>query len=208
MANMLDTLRAKRDAGEISTSSTGAKIAGEGHYVVQLTNAEWGKNRNGDAEQGKLIFKVIGARKDTDPEAIGGVFTEYVSVKNEDMANKKYLQISDWLSAAGVKDEKMVDEDDEGIQEALRTLILCAQKYASKKEITANCFRKASDKVDSNGRPYYNNYFDDPNADASDDDEVEQKTEKKKEAPKKDDAVVGKSPYKTKSKNKVEDDED
>ena len=54
MANMLDTLRAKRDAGEISTSSTGAKIAGEGHYVVQLTNAEWGKNRNGDAEQGKL----------------------------------------------------------------------------------------------------------------------------------------------------------
>lgn len=207
MANMLETLRAKRDAGEISTSSTGTKVAGEGHYVVQLTNAEWGKNRSGDSEQGKLVFKVIGVRKDTDQEAIGSVFTEYVSTKNEDMANKKYLQISDWLSAAGVKDEKMVDEDDEGIQEALRTLILCAQKYASKKDITANCFRKESDKVDSNGRPYYNNYFDDPNADASDDDEAEQKTEKK-EAPKKDDAVVGKSPYKTKSKNKVEDDED
>lgn len=207
MANMLETLRAKRDAGEISTSSTGVKIAGEGHYTVQLTNAEWGKNRNGDAEQGKLTFKVIGVRKDTDPEAIGSVFTEYVSVKNEDMANKKFLQISDWLSAAGVKDEKMVDEDDEGIQESLRTLILCAQKYAGKKDITANCFRKASDKVDANGRPYYNNYFDDPNADASDDDEVEQKAEKK-EATKKDDAVVGKSPYKAKAKNKVEDDED
>ena len=207
MANMLETLRAKRDAGEISTSSTGAKIAGEGHYVVQLTNAEWGKNRNGDSEQGKLSFKVIGVRKDTDPEAIGSVFTEYVSTKNEEMADKKYLQISDWLSAADVKDEKMVDEDDEGIQEALKTLILCAQKYASKKEITANCFRKASDKVDSKGRPYFNNYFDDPNADASDDDEAERKAEKK-EAPKKGDAVVGKSPYKTESKNKVEDDED
>lgn len=205
---MLETLRAKRDAGEISTSSAGSKIAGEGHYVVQLTNAEWGKNRSGDAEQGKLTFKVIGVRKDTDPEAIGGIFSEYVSTKNEDMANKKYLQISDWLSAAGVKDEKMVDEDDEGIQEALRTLILCCQKYASKKEITANCFRKASDKVDSNGRQYFNNYFDDPQADASDDDEVEKKTEKK-EAPKKD-AVVGQSPYKAKTqpKNKVEDDED
>lgn len=206
MANMLDTLRAKRDAGEISTSSTGAKIAGEGHYTVQLTNAEWGKNRSGDAEQGKLSFKVIGVRKDTDPEAIGSVFTEYVSTKNEEMADKKYLQISDWLSSAGVKDEKMVDEDDDGIAEALRTLILCAQKYASKKEITANCFRKASDKIDSKGRPYFNNYFDDPTADASDDDEVEQKTEKD-EAPKQD-AVVGKSPYKAKSKNKVEDDED
>lgn len=207
MANMLDTLRAKRDAGEISTSSTGVKVSGEGHYVVQLTNAEWGKNRSGDAEQGKLSFKVVGVRKDTPTEAIGSVFTEYVSVKNEDMANKKFLQISDWLSAAGVKDEKMVDEDDEGIQEALRTLILCAQKYAGKKEILANCYRKESDKVDSNGRPYYNNYFDDPNADASDDDEAEQKAEKK-EAPKKDDAVVGKSPYKAKAKNKVEDDED
>lgn len=207
MANMLETLRAKRDAGEISTSSTGVKIASEGHFTVQLTNAEWGKNRNGDAEQGKLTFKVIGVRKDTDPEAIGSVFTEYVSVKNEDMANKKYLQISDWLSAAGVKDEKMVDEDDEGIQESLRTLILCAQKYASKKDITANCFRKASDKVDANGRSYYNNYFDDPNADASDDDEVEQNTEKK-EPPKKDDSVVGKSPYKAKSKNKVDEEEE
>lgn len=164
MANFLSDLRAKRDAGEITTSSSAVKIAGEGHFTVKITAAEWGKNRSGDAEQGKLSFLVVGVRKDTDKSEIGSIFSEYVSMKNEEMAKKKYLQISDWLLNAGVKDEKMVDEDDETLEEAMHTLINAVAKYCTKREVTANCFRKASDKVDSQGRPYYNNYFDDPNA--------------------------------------------
>lgn len=169
MASMLDTLRAKRDAGEISTSSTGVKVAGEGHYTVQVTSADWGKNRAGDAEQGKISFKVIAVRKDTPADDVGAVFSEYVSLKNEEMAEKKYLQISDWLKAAGVKDEKMVDEDDDGLGEAMRTLVLALQKYSQKKEITVDVYRKASDKTDSQGRPYYNNYFNDPFTEDDDD---------------------------------------
>lgn len=189
MANMLETLRAKRENGEITTASTGVKIAGEGHFTVKLTEAKWDKNRNGDAEQGKLSFKVVAVRKDTDPSEIGGVFSEYVSLKNEEMAEKKYLQISDWLSAAGVADSKMVDDDDETLAESMRTLILAADKFAKKREVVADCFRKASDKVDSQGRPYYNNYFNDPSTD--EEDYVE---DAKKDA-KKDSKSLDKSPF-------------
>ena len=205
MASMLETLRAKRDAGEISTSSTGVKVAGEGHFTVQVTGAEWGKNRAGDAEQGKIVFKVIGVRKDTPADDIGAVFSEYVSLKNEEMAEKKYLQISDWLKAAGVADSKMVDDDDDGLGEAMRTLVLALQKYSQKKEVTVDVFRKASDKTDSQGRVYYNNYFDDPFADASDDDSREAKQQVQQAA------QQATSPYKTAkadSKHAVADDED
>lgn len=205
MANMLETLRAKRENGEITTASTGVKIAGEGHFTVKLTEAKWDKNRNGDAEQGKLSFKVVAVRKDTDPAEIGGVFSEYVSLKNEEMAEKKYLQISDWLSAAGVADSKMVDDDDETLAESMRTLILAADKFAKKREVVADCYRKASDKVDSQGRPYYNNYFNDPNSD--EDDYVE---DKKKDAAENKQSQPGESPYKSNKSNKKvdEDDED
>lgn len=203
MANMLETLRAKRENGEITTASTGVKIAGEGHFTVKLTEAKWDKNRNGDAEQGKLSFKVVAVRKDTDPAEIGGVFSEYVSLKNEEMAEKKYLQISDWLSAAGVADSKMVDDDDETLAESMRTLILAADKFAKKREVVADCFRKASDKVDSQGRPYYNNYFNDPNSD--EDGYVEDK--KKDAAAENKQSKPGESPYKS-NKKVDEDDED
>ena len=211
MANFLSDLRAKRDAGEITTSSTAVKIAGEGHFTVKITAAEWGKNRSGDAEQGKLSFLVVGVRKDTDKSEIGSIFSEYVSMKNEEMAKKKYLQISDWLLNAGVKDEKMVDEDDETLEEAMHTLINAVAKYCTKREVTANCFRKASDKVDSQGRPYYNNYFDDPNA--GEEEEAEEPAEKpaEKQAPKaapkaaEKPSKLGTSPYK---KHAVEDDDE
>lgn len=210
MANFLSDLRAKRDAGEINTSSTSVKIAGEGHFTVKLTAAEWGKNRTGDAEQGKLSFSVIGLRKDTtDKNEIGATFSEYVSLKNEEMAQKKYLQISDWLQAAGVKDDKMIDEDDETIAEALRTLIHAADKYCSKRDIVANCFRKASDKVDSQGRPYYNNYFDDPNASEGEEEVAQEapKPQPKAEAPKAK-ATLGTSPYKNNKHAVADEDED
>lgn len=206
MANMLETLRAKRDNGEISTASSGVKIAGEGHFTVKLTEAKWDKNRTGDAEQGKLSFKVVAVRKDTDPSEIGAVFSEYVSLKNEEMAEKKYLQISDWLTAAGVADVKMVDDDDETLADSMRTLILAADKFAKKRDVTADCFRKASDKLDSKGRPYYNNYFNDPSSDASDDDEVEQKQPKKSAS----DQPLAESTYKAakKANKKVVDEDD
>lgn len=206
MANMLETLRAKRENGEITTASTGVKVAGEGHFTVKLTEAKWDKNRNGDAEQGKLSFKVVAVRKDTDPSEIGGVFSEYVSLKNEEMAEKKYLQISDWLSAAGVADSKMVDDDDETLAESMRTLILAADKFAKKREVVADCYRKASDKVDSQGRPYYNNYFNDPGStDEDEDGDVENEAQTKPQQ-----KPVAESPYKTakKADKKVADEDE
>lgn len=202
MANMLETLRAKRENGEITTASTGVKVTGEGHFTVKLVEAKWDKNRSGDAEQGKLSFRVVAVRKDTDSSEIGSVFSEYVSLKNEEMAEKKYLQISDWLTSAGVPDAKMVDDDDENFADAMKTLIQAADKYAKKKEVTANCYRKASEKVDSQGRPYYNNYFEDPNSDK--DDYVEDK--KKDAAAEKQNSKPTESPYK--SNKKVDEDED
>lgn len=204
MANMLETLRAKRENGEITTASTGVKVAGEGHFTVKLTEAKWDKNRNGDAEQGKLSFKVVAVRKDTDPSEIGGVFSEYVSLKNEEMAEKKYLQISDWLSAAGVADSKMVDDDDETLAESMRTLILAADKFAKKREVVADCYRKASDKVDSQGRPYYNNYFNDPGSTDEDGDVEDEAQTKPQQKP------VAESPYKTakKTDKKVADEDE
>jgi hypothetical protein len=204
---MLETLRAKRENGEITTASTGVKIAGEGHFTVKLTSAEWGKNRNGDAEQGKLSFRVVAVRKDTDPAEIGSVFSEYVSMKNEEMAEKKYLQISDWLTAAGVSDSKMVADDDETLAESMRTLILAADKYAKKREVVADCYRKASDKVDSQGRPYYNNYFNDPNSaeeEGKEDGENEAQPQQQQKKP------LAESTYKTakKSDKKVEDEDE
>lgn len=213
MATMLETLRAKRENGEISTSSSAVKIAGEGHYTVKVTEAKWDKNRDGTAEQGKITFKVIAVRKDTDPSEVGGIFSEYVSLKNEEMAEKKYLQISDWMSNAGIKDEKMVDEDDEGLNDSMRTLILALQKYCQKREITVDCYRKKSDKVDSKGRPYFNNYFDDPFS-VEGSEETEEATDEKAakaepakavkaEAPKT--SKPGASPYKTEAaKHEVE----
>lgn len=205
MANMLETLRAKRENGEITTASTGVKIAGEGHFTVKLTEAKWDKNRNGDAEQGKLSFKVVAVRKDTDPAEVGGVFSEYVSLKNEEMAEKKYLQISDWLAAAGVADSKMVDDDDETLAESMRTLILAADKFAKKREVVADCYRKASDKVDSQGRPYYNNYFNDPGStDEDGDSENEAQPQQQQKKP------LAESTYKTakKSDKKVADEDE
>ncbi|MBQ1570737.1 MAG: hypothetical protein IIZ78_06415 [Clostridiales bacterium] len=206
MANMLEKLRAKRENGEITTSSTGVKVAGEGHFTVKLTEAKWDKNRTGDAEQGKLSFKVVAVRKDTDPSEVGSVFSEYVSLKNEEMAQKKYLQISDWLSAAGVADSKMVDDDDETFADSMRTLILAADKFAKKRDVTANCYRKASDKVDSNGRPYYNNYFNDPNSD--EEDYVEDKKKETSAASEKKSEKPAESPYKKTDKKVDEEDED
>ena len=206
MANMLEKLRAKRENGEITTSSTGVKGAGEGHFTVKLTEAKWDKNRTGDAEQGKLSFKVVAVRKDTDPSEVGSVFSEYVSLKNEEMAQKKYLQISDWLSAAGVADSKMVDDDDETFADSMRTLILAADKFAKKRDVTANCYRKASDKVDSNGRPYYNNYFNDPNSD--EEDYVEDKKKETSAASEKKSEKPAESPYKKTDKKVDEEDED
>lgn len=218
MATMLETLRAKRENGEIKTGGTSAKITGEGHFTVQVTEAKWNKNRAGDAEQGRISFKVIGVRKDTPENEIGSVFSEYVSLKNVEMAEKKYLQISDWLCAAGVKDDKLVSDDDEGLDEAMRTLVLALQKYCQKKEITCECFRKASEKTDSKGRPYFNTYFDDPFHDEGAEEGDEGKAKKGDSEPARSaDAPVasesGVSPYKktekaAKAKHAVEDDED
>lgn len=198
MATMLEKLRAKRENGEISTASASSvRITGEGHFTVEVVSAEWSKNRNGDAEQGKIGFKVIAVRKDTSDSEIGSVFSEYVSLKNEEMAERKYLQISDWMTAAGVKDDKLVNEDDDNLKDSMQTLIQALQKYCTKKQITADCYRKASDKTDSKGRPYYNVYFDDPfSPDGNEED--------KKDAGKKTD-----SPYKGKKQASHDvDDED
>jgi hypothetical protein len=100
----------------------------------------------------------------------------------------------------------MVADDDETLAESMHTLINAADKYAKKREVVADCYRKASDKVDSQGRPYYNNYFNDPNSaeeEGKEDGEKEDQPQQQKKP-------LAESTYKTakKSDKKVEDEDE
>lgn len=206
--NMLEKLRAMRAAGEISTSSNGPKLTGEGKFSVKVVEAKWEKNRAGDSDQGRLKFEVVDVIEGAASEN-GSTFSEYVSLKNEEMAMKKFLQISDWMKAAGVPEEKLVDDDDEGddLSSSMMFLIQCLARQIKKRDITATVFRKTSDKVDSKGRAYFNNYFDDPFQEEEESDNASVQPPKAKGNPSKkdDDDEVKSSPYK--KKHTVEDED-
>lgn len=193
MSIMSKIMKQREDAAKLYESKGGAKITQSGDFKVALKTAKVEKNRAGDADTIKLEYKVLEVM-DGDPAEVGTTFTEYISSKsNDDMLADKVAILVDQLLRAGVKPEKLEDEEDETVFDAGRTACNVASKFVSKHEdaVVAYVGRRESKKMAENGKPYFNNYWMDPTK--YEGGEAPQKETKKAEAPK--ESKPGKSPY-------------
>lgn len=193
MSIMSKIMKQREDAAKLYESKGGAKITQSGDFKVALKTAKVEKNRAGDADTIKLEYKVLDVM-DGDPSEVGTTFTEYISSKSsDDMLADKVAILVDQLLRAGVKPEKLEDEEDETVFDAGRTACNVASKFISKHEdaVVAYVGRRESKKMAENGKPYFNNYWMDPAK--YEGGEAPKKESKKDEAPK--ESKPGKSPY-------------
>lgn len=194
---MSKIMKQREDAAKLYESKGGAKITQSGDFKVALKTAKVEKNRAGDADTIKLEYKVLEVM-DGDPAEVGSTFTEYISAKSsDDMLADKVAILVDQLLRAGVKPDKLEDDEDETVFDAGRTACNVASKYISKHEdeVVAYVGRRESKKMAENGKPYFNNYWLDPTKyeDGETPKETSKKETKKAEAPK--ESKPGKSPY-------------
>ena len=196
MPIMEKIMKQREDAAKLYESKGGAKITQSGDFKVALKTAKVEKNRAGDADTIKLEYKVLEVM-DGDPEEVDTTFTEYISSKtSDDMLADKVAILVDQLLRAGVKPEKLEDEDDETVFDAGRTACNVASKFIAKHEdaVVAYVGRRESKKMAENGKPYFNNYWMDPTKyEGEATKETSKKETKKAEAPK--ESKPGKSPY-------------
>ena len=194
----------RNDAANLYAGKSGAKITGEGQFKVALKTVKVDKNRAGDADNIKLEYEVVEIF-DGMPDQVGTTFTEYLSSKTkEDILSNKIALFVDQLLRAGLKPEKLEDEDDETVFDAGRTAANAASKFIAKHpgEVVAYVTRRESDKLAQNGKPYFNTYFEDPalHEGQAEADEPKQEAPKKapvsaKEAPLSGKTKALKSPY-------------
>ena len=196
MSIMSKIMKQREDAAKLYESKGGAKITQSGDFKVALKTAKVEKNRAGDADTIKLEYKVLEVM-DGDPAEVGTTFTEYISSKSSDvMLADKVAILVDQLLRAGVKPEKLEDEEDETVFDAGRTACNVASKFIAKHEdeVVAYVGRRESKKMAENGKPYFNNYWMDPaKYEGEAPKETPKKEAKKDEAPKA--SKPGKSPY-------------
>lgn len=159
MNKFVEAAKAKRSEA-LTRNEGGVKTAGSGRFIVQLTAAEVTENRAKTAKMAKLTYKVTDVIEGA-PENVGTIIYEYISEshKDEQMA-RRYTQLVNQLLDAGCSEQKISDEDDETLFEAVITATNYASKAAAKGVvIKAALDHVETDKVAENGRPYYNNYF-------------------------------------------------
>lgn len=164
MSIMSKIMEQRNDAANLYAGKSGAKITGEGQFKVALKTVKVEKNRAGDADNIKLEYEVVEIF-DGMPDQVGTAFTEYLSSKTkEDILSNKVALFVDQLLRAGLKPEKLEDEDDETVFDAGRTAANAASKFIAKHpgEVVAYVTRRESDKLAQNGKPYFNTYFEDP----------------------------------------------
>lgn len=164
MSIMSKIMEQRNDAANLYAGKSGAKITGEGQFKVALKTVKVEKNRAGDADNIKLEYEVLEVF-DGMPTEVGTSFTEYLSSKSkEDILSNKIALFVDQLLRAGLKPEKLEDEDDETVFDAGRTAANAASKFVAKHpgEVIAYVTRRESDKLAQNGKPYFNTYFEDP----------------------------------------------
>lgn len=164
MSIMSKIMEQRNDAANLYAGKSGTKITGEGEFKVALKTVKVEKNRAGDADNIKLEYEVVEIY-DGMPDQVGTTFTEYLSSKtNEDILSNKVALFVDQLLRAGLKPEKLEDEDDETVFDAGRTAANAASKFVAKHpgEVVAYVARRESDKMAQNGKPYFNTYFEDP----------------------------------------------
>lgn len=164
MSIMSKIMEQRNDAAKLYAGKSGAKITGEGQFKVALKTVKVEKNRAGDADNIKLEYEVVEIFEGM-PDQVSTTFTEYLSSKtNEDILSNKVALFVDQLIRAGLKPEKLEDEDDETVFDAGRTAANAASKFIAKHpgEVVAYVTRRESDKLSQNGKPYFNTYFEDP----------------------------------------------
>ena len=201
---MSKIIEQRNDAARLYAGKSGAKITGEGQFKVALKTVKVEKNRAGDADNIKLEYEVVEIFEGMQDQ-VGTTFTEYLSSKSkEDILSNKVALFVDQLLRAGLKPEKLEDEDDETVFDAGRTAANAASKFIAKHpgEVVAYVTRRESDKLAQNGKPYFNTYFEDPalHEGQSEADEPKQEAPKKapvsaKEAPLSGKTKALKSPY-------------
>lgn len=185
------------------SSSNGSKMAGEGKFYATLINADISANRAGTGKRAALTYKVVDVI-DGDPSDAGHELTEYISLSSsEDIINKKCGILYNQAIRAGIKSEKLQEDDDETIVDVLSTVIEKVKKFINKDgnegKVKAIIKRVKTDKLADNGKPYYNNYFND---DELDDYEEDHEESSKKEDSKKDAGKPAEeSPYKIKDED-------
>ena len=204
MSIMSKIMEQRNDAANLYAGKSGAKITGEGQFKVALKTVKVEKNRAGDADNIKLEYEVVEIF-DGMPDQVGTTFTEYLSSKSkEDILSNKIALFVDQLLRAGLKPEKLEDEDDETVFDAGRTAANAASKFIAKHpgEVVAYVTRRESEKLAPNGKPYFNTYFEDPalHEGQAEADEPKQEAPKKapvsaKEAPLSGKTKALKSPY-------------
>ena len=198
MSIMSRIMEQRSDAAHLYAGKSGAKITGEGQFKVALKTVKVEKNRAGDADNIKLEYEVVEIFEGM-PDQVGTTFTEYLSSKSkEDILSNKIALFVDQLLRAGLKPEKLEDEDDETVFDAGRTAANAASKFIAKHpgEVVAYVTRRESDKLAQNGKPYFNTYFEDP---ALHEEQVEAYTPKQ-EAPKKAPVSAKEAPISGKTK--------
>lgn len=185
MSIMSKIMEQRNDAANLYAGKSGAKITGEGQFKVALKTVKVEKNRAGDADNIKLEYEVVEIFEGM-PDQVGTTFTEYLSSKSkEDILSNKIALFVDQLLRAGLKPEKLEDEDDETVFDAGRTAANAASKFIAKHpgEVVAYVTRRESDKLAPNGKPYFNTYFEDPTLHEGQAEADEPKQEAPKKAP-------------------------
>lgn len=187
------------------SAAAGSKIAGEGTFYATLINAEVADNRAGTSKRVALTYKVLDVIEG-DPGDVGHELTEYISAtSSEDIINRKCGILYNEAIRAGIKSEKLQDEDDEEIFDVLTTVTGAVKKFIDKEanagKVKAIVKRVKTDKLSENGKHYYNNYFKDDELDDYEESHESAPAEKKTEKKAKKEGDTAESPYKIKDED-------
>lgn len=158
--------------------------AGAGEFICILESAKVAVNRTKTGKRACLTYKVVDVLEG-DPGDEGRTLNEYISDKSSDeILQKKAAIFLAELLEAGVSKDLIEAEGDATYWDLINTLACRAEKFLSIEDnagkIRARIKRVATDKTTDNGKPYYNNYFNDDRIEEADVGDSAEKKESKK----------------------------
>lgn len=161
MLKYLEAAKSKRSTALAENTGTGAKTAGPGRFEVKMISAEIAENRAKTAKQAKIVYEVTRVIKGDEDSDLGATITEYISQNHSaESMSRRYTVLANQLLDAGLREDKIADEDDATLWDAVVTATQAAAKALTKEvEIRAALDRVQTQKMAENGKPYYNNYF-------------------------------------------------
>lgn len=153
--------------------------AGAGEFICVLESAKVDANRSKTGKRACLTYKVVKVL-DGDPGDKGRTLNEFISDKSSDeILQKKAAIFLAELLEAGVNKAQIEAEEDTTYWDLITTLAGRAEKFLSNEsnagKIRARIKRVVTEKTTENGKPYYNNYFNDDKIDDVDVDDADEK---------------------------------